>query len=251
MSSLPIQLPQQIRGPREHLSSGTHACQLAAAAALVTLALQPDKHPLPGGSAAQYRGPFRQVLADMGLVQHLLDLEKEPWTAPEDLKIARNLAATGLLALAAPGTPLPRNQLQLISRHIAARAAAQELCVEEYQMLSGCLWLLLRSEDNLAYLLDTAPVLQTAADLLRGGVRGIMHAAPPPEASGVAWDAQLAALLGGGMPSVGKGMELLVLALWKLLEAAALRRKVPGVNLDSSCFVRTNTAWWQLRMDFR
>jgi hypothetical protein len=250
-ASFPVFMPVQIPSQRDHLSKGPHACQLVAAAALVALALQPDKHPLPCGGSAQFRGPFRQLLVDMGLMQHLLDLEREPWHSPRHLKLAQNVTAAGLLSLSAPGTALPRNHLQLTARYLASRAAAEDVCVEECQLLSGCLWLLLRNQHNLAYLVDTSPVLQTVAELLRGCVRFVMQAEAPPDAS-VPWNVGAAAdLLGEQLPSVEKGMELLVLVLWRVLEVAAARRRVPDIDLESSCFARTNTAWWQLRMDFR
>ena len=243
-----VPLPQPpYEAPRQHLARGPHACQLAAASALVALTLQPDKHAAPGGAAPQYRGPFRELLLNVGLADHLLALQAEPWQSAGRFQAVRALAAAGLMALAAPGTELPRCHLQAIARHAAARAAARDAAIEEYVHLVATLWLLSRNAANLEYLQRTAALLHTTTELLRTGVGAIMHGGPLAQAaqggSTATWTC------GDGRASVATGIEYAVLVCWKLLQDAVQRRQVPGVPTGGSCYARTPTAWWQLRMD--
>ena len=253
----PVPLPQPaVERPPAHVTDAPHACQRKAAAALVALALQRDQHALPDSSEAEYRGPFRETLLEMGLLPHLLVLADATWPDAGARASMRGIATAGLMALVATGRELPRCHLQELVAYSAKRVQAGDVRAAEYQMLSATLWLATRNPMNCVYLHARTALVSIAAELAKLGVAHLLcrgttgdpvtleEAAttqPRPEtlaASKFAW------LLGTGAASFAKGLETAVLLLWTLLQRGA--HSEAGASDSASVYGRTNTAWWEL-----
>jgi hypothetical protein len=251
----PVPLPQQAATSRgAHVAGGPHLCQAAAAAALVALALLPDQHSAASDSDAQYRGPLREMLLELGVIPYLLDLAHAGWTERGSLASVRSTVATGLMAVVAPGAELPRNQLQDMVAYAAERSQAGDLQPDEYQQLAAALWFALRNANNGAYLNGRTELLSVASELARVGVAHVLcYKTIGQPGSGVrsAWCAlEIQSLIGAMEGTVAKGLELLVLVLWVLLQRTSLASS-GGIGKGASCYGRSNTTWWQLPLASR
>jgi hypothetical protein len=264
--SLP--LPQQSPNTcPAHLCSGTHSCQVTAASALVALALLPDQYKLPDHRQVKYRGPFREILMEMGLLPYLLTLARAPWPSHCERAAARGIASAGFMALAATGLEQPRPHLKDLVEHASERTQAGDMLHDEFQMLVATLWLATRNHCNREYLQATTALVSVVAELLKWGVahllcfgttsaactpsRGSAHSSESAAAVlAASIDSQFDWLLGVGKASITKGLEMVVLLLWTLLDNAACRHKLP-VAPDASCYGWTNSTWWQLPMNLR
>lgn len=143
-------LPFPTRASYTHVATVPHLCQITAAGALVAMAAQPDRYGLPDVAETLYRGPFRGLLLDAGLLPNLLELSQLPWST-EGEPAARSIAAAGLLTLTSTGSELPRPHLKAlvsqISRCIDSGASLQtswvnqmhDLYVHVRRVLKACL----------------------------------------------------------------------------------------------------------------
>ena len=253
----PVPLPQPpVERPPVHVTDAPHACQRNAAAALVALALHRDQHALPDSSEAEYRGPFRETLLEMGLLPHLLALADASWPDASARESMRGIATAGFMALVATGRELPRCHLQELVAYSAKRVQAGDVRAAEFQMMSATLWLATRNPVNCAYLHTRTAAESVAAELAKLGVAHLLcHRTPgdpvaleevatsQPRVEALA-SSHFAWLLGMGGASFAKGLDTAVLLLWTLLQRGA--HSAASASDSASVYGRTNTVWWEL-----
>lgn len=217
----------------KHLEHGKGSgCQLVAAIALSQLAALPDMQGLPNHNGVLNRGPFREILHRVGLLQHLLWLFTLQWDGRMRDKVNATVSY-GMMVLVSPGQKLPLCVLRSIVSCFSTQMDQTLNHPKNLQLLCFSMWTLCQNSANANKLLAKAKGLDCA-------IRAVHQLFIIIDS----WETK-----GSPFPNtvkeIAEGIEAAVLLLWCLLSRLIGKQHCASTS-SSSYFVASPATWWEL-----
>eukprot|EP00892_Ulva_mutabilis_P004851 jgi/Ulvmu1/2738/UM014_0195.1 len=212
------------------LGTGNH-CQLLAAMALSQLAAMPDKHDLPSIAKTRNRGPFRELLHNVGLLQHLVWLHMLKWEDRMRADVSA-VVAYGTMILCSPGQQLPLPMLQAIIACLKAQVDDINCQPQVLQQFCFAIWTLCQHSANTYVLLAHAEGIDAGVRVVK---RLFVHL------DGLGTDVPQ---ISGGLEGTARAIEAAVLLLWRLLEQLTSTQRGASAS-RGSYFISSPTTWWE------
>lgn len=230
--------------PKQQIPEAGHETQLLAATALVQLAAFSDQHHLPNQNYERNRGPFREIMQNIGLQAHLLWMSQLNWEGPSQASLDA-IVSYGTMILSSSGQELPVELLTGVLEYTTTKLTCEHCSPKTLQLLCFALWTMCQNSHNLKKLRFGNDLTNNSTHCGLDCCIQVLHHLFVLFSE---WEAK-GQLDATKVKEAAKTVEAAVLLLWRLLEDF-MRDLQPAC--DSNCkslFISSPTTWWELRFN--